>query len=182
MACLSPAARRMQGYIVEALFQLMAQKPFDEITAGEIAARAGVDRSTYYRYFKSKQAVLRFFLENALPDPPAFPAQSGRQEAFEEFFACCQRRRRELLLLYSAGLSGLLVERFSRPALLCPEGPASWQYAAACRLGGVAGCLLFWLSRQMQDDPAEMARMLCASLPPGPPAVLPPLFAALAGA
>lgn len=182
MACLSPAARRMQGYIVEALFQLMAQKPYDEITAGEIAARAGVDRSTYYRHFKSKQAVLRSFLDTALPDPPALMAQNGRQEAFEEFFTQCRRYHRELLLLYNAGLSGLLVERLSRPSLLCPEGPAGWQYAAACRLGGVAGCLLFWLSRQMQDDPAEMARMLSGSLPPGPPAVLSPLFAALAGA
>ena len=178
----SAAAERMRGYIVEALFQLMAQKPFDEITAGEIAARAGVDRSTYYRHFKSKQAVLRSFLDTALPNPPALASQSGRQEAFEEFFVQCNQHRRELLLLYSAGLSGLLAERFSRPALLCPDGPAGWQYAAACRLGGVAGCLLFWLSRQMQDAPAEMARMLNATLPPGPPAVLSPLFAALAGA
>ena len=37
-----------------ALLALMKQKPFEKITADEIAAKAGVGRVTYFRNFSSK--------------------------------------------------------------------------------------------------------------------------------
>ena len=58
----------MMDYIAQALLQLMETAPFAAITVQQIAARAGVNRSTYYRHFSGKEDVLL-----ALPRPADDP-------------------------------------------------------------------------------------------------------------
>ncbi len=44
----------------DALLELMKEKPFEKITIEEMTAKADVGRSTYFRYFKTKEEVLSF--------------------------------------------------------------------------------------------------------------------------
>lgn len=50
------------GYLKEcmgtALLELMKEKPIEKISIEEMTAKADVGRSTYFRYFKSKDEVL----------------------------------------------------------------------------------------------------------------------------
>ena len=48
----------MKEYITEALLQLMKKKEFEKLTIEEITSKAGVNRSTYYRNFKSKEMII----------------------------------------------------------------------------------------------------------------------------
>ncbi|GIN70269.1 AcrR family transcriptional regulator [Bacillus sp. J14TS2] len=58
----NPSAIRSQEWLMEALLSLMEEKPYDKITIKEIAEKADLDRSTFYRHFHSKEAVLeRYF-------------------------------------------------------------------------------------------------------------------------
>lgn len=41
-----------------ALLELMKEKPIEKISIEEMTAKADVGRSTYFRYFKSKDEVL----------------------------------------------------------------------------------------------------------------------------
>ena len=54
-----------------ALLELMKEKPIEKISIEEMTAKADVGRSTYFRYFKSKDEVLSFkitcFLNFAFP-------------------------------------------------------------------------------------------------------------------
>ena len=43
-----------------ALLELMREKPLEKISIEEMTARADVGRSTYFRYFRSKDEVLSF--------------------------------------------------------------------------------------------------------------------------
>lgn len=52
----------MMDYMVEALLLLMKEKSYDRIKVGEITERAGVDRTTYYRHFHSKEEILERYL------------------------------------------------------------------------------------------------------------------------
>lgn len=163
---------RMKGYLIEALFQLMERKPLGEITAGQIAARAGVDRSTYYRHFASKQEVLRCFLGRLLAAQQAEAARSApppdRRAALEQIFRFYLRYRRELLLLYDSGETALLLELIDRQLgdALPDSAPVDRQYDLAYHLGGVFSQLLLWLERRMRDDPAALAAHADAMLPP----------------
>ena len=46
----------------------MKTKKYSDITIKELAQKAGVDRKTFYRNFKSKEDVLRFYLDRTCQD------------------------------------------------------------------------------------------------------------------
>jgi AcrR family transcriptional regulator len=50
--------RRVRRAIVDAALALFAERGFDEVTVSDIAERAEVGRSTFFRYFGDKQEVL----------------------------------------------------------------------------------------------------------------------------
>lgn len=50
--------RKARAMIVSAAFQLFAEHGFDNVTVAEIAERAEVGRTTFFRYFGDKQQVL----------------------------------------------------------------------------------------------------------------------------
>ena len=51
-------------YIVQALFKLMKDYPFDEIGITDVARKAGVGRATFYRHFRSKNDVILYYFEH----------------------------------------------------------------------------------------------------------------------
>lgn len=54
--------QQIQQYLTEALLILMETKDYGSISIGEIADKAGVNRSSYYRHFSGKEDILRFYL------------------------------------------------------------------------------------------------------------------------
>lgn len=50
--------QRVRRAIVDAALELFAERGFDEVTVSDIAERAEVGRSTFFRYFGDKQEVL----------------------------------------------------------------------------------------------------------------------------
>ncbi|RKS07275.1 TetR family transcriptional regulator [Nocardiopsis sp. Huas11] len=50
--------RKARATIVSAAFQLFAERGFDKVTVAQIAERAEVGRTTFFRYFGDKQQVL----------------------------------------------------------------------------------------------------------------------------
>ena len=55
-------------YMVTSLFLLMEHQPFTAITISDIAKKAGVNRSTYYRHFNSKEEIVYYFVEQVLDE------------------------------------------------------------------------------------------------------------------
>ena len=92
----------MCDYIVEAMFILLREKDFENIRISEIADLAGVNRSTYYRHFHSRQDIARFYYQRLL------------ERCFSAFLsAVLQRRTRDdpITRNISASFSGLLKKK-----------------------------------------------------------------------
>ena len=53
----------MMAYIEQALLLLMQSRPYSDITIGEITEKAGVNRSTYYRHFPTKDSIIKSYLD-----------------------------------------------------------------------------------------------------------------------
>jgi AcrR family transcriptional regulator len=80
--------RRAQEAIVDAAYALFAERGFADVTVTEIAERAEVGRTTFFRYFGDKREVLFVDEQNLLAALLAAPASSARpptvREALEE--------------------------------------------------------------------------------------------------
>ena len=50
----------MMNYIAEGLLKLMSDKPYAKISVSDICEKAGVNRSTYYRHFYTKEDIIRY--------------------------------------------------------------------------------------------------------------------------
>ncbi|MFC7023733.1 TetR/AcrR family transcriptional regulator [Promicromonospora thailandica] len=82
--------RRARQRIVEAADELFAQRGFDDVSVTDIAARAEVGRTTFFRYFGDKTEVV-FAKERAMLDAieaagrdTAVAAAQGVREAIEQ--------------------------------------------------------------------------------------------------
>lgn len=95
MARLEDSTAQLKAAIGSALLELMKEKPFKKIGAGEIASRAGLGRATYFRYFSSKEEVLAYRYRTAWRDFSArhwFNEADDRARATARFRFCLQTR------------------------------------------------------------------------------------------
>lgn len=54
-------SQRSKKWIIDALYQLMATKPYNSITIKELTEKAGVSRLTFYRNFDTKEDILKAY-------------------------------------------------------------------------------------------------------------------------
>jgi len=76
--------RRAQEAIVDAAFALFAERGFADVTVTEIAERAEVGRTTFFRYFGEKREVLFAEEQNLLAGLLAAPVPSSGRPSFRE--------------------------------------------------------------------------------------------------
>lgn len=81
-----PRVKRTRRLLQDALMALVREKPMETITVQDIAARAEVNRATFYAHFEDKNALMNFMmremfqerLDAALPPEPQFTLASLR--------------------------------------------------------------------------------------------------------
>ena len=155
----------MMGYISQALLLLMREKPYAEITIGEITHRAGVNRSTYYRHFDTKESIVRFYLDTVMCEYRQVFAEKQSMDftlylltMFQTFY----RHKEDLLLLHGEGLSIYLLDvlmKHFRFEEIANGASIEQQYRASYHLGGIYNNMLLWFSHGMTEPPKEMARV-----------------------
>lgn len=102
---MDPRAARTRTRLQQALLALALERDLDEITIGDVAERAGVNRSSFYQHYSDKDTVLADSLESVLDDAAAqfrvqlqerpvrgMPAEFGRYLAHVADFAPLYRR------------------------------------------------------------------------------------------
>ena len=161
----------MMEYIAQAFLFLMKQKTYQDITIGEITKKAGVNRSTYYRHFETKESIIRFYLDSIMQEyQDIFHEKHSLdfgvyiQTMFETFYS----RSEELLCIHDAGMSFLLLdvlnERFHFGNIVEKASKAQ-QFKASYHIGGIYNNLLLWFSHRMSETPAEMTKITLSYRP-----------------
>lgn len=149
--------------MADALVRLMQVKEFSKITVNEISATAGVNRSTWFRNFSSKNDALIFRLvllwnrwadERGLKENPRYTIDNS-----PDFFLFCYQNRSFLGALYSAGLETVLYESFHRIIMPQYEADADEYYQGRFYSYGLFGMLDEWLKRDFKESPEDMTRL-----------------------
>jgi len=109
--------------LVVAFMELLAQRPLEDITTTVICVRAGVHRTSFYRYFEDvddlESQFLNLYLQKAFRGMWRFPRSAEELAALyedliralvvqQDFFA--QSMKEPRLLKYSNGLKSLIEE------------------------------------------------------------------------
>ena len=161
----------MMAYIAEALVVLMQHKPYTSITIGEITEKAGVNRSTYYRHFETKEAIIRFYLDAIMNEYlDKFKKKSGAvyKDYMSIMFDTFYSHKNALLAIHKAGLSlqlsEILMKHFHFDEIEL-HAPLIQQFKASYHIGGIYNNMLLWFSHDMKETPSEMTRIAMSYKP-----------------
>lgn len=141
--------------IVDALFGLLENKDYQDITMAEIADRAGVNRSTCYRNMGSKDGILTSFYESLTDRHLAmYRSMSERKDDdyFRAIFVTYYSEKERLIICQRKGvlhlMIGILEDRMIRAS-----GGGDDRYSVAYHVGGIYGFLSKWISGGMEEPP-----------------------------
>ena len=169
--------KKTRHAIQTALMALMADKPLDKITVSELAAKADINRKTFYNHYATIQEVRReldqqyidtifSFMEQTEPeeltrDPSPFVHQLVRAMVLQPVRARLIFESGESI--YLAGhMRSLVLPYVSRMAQQ-HNIPASYlNYALEYIVYGALAMLNSWVHAEYPLSPQEMERMLSA--------------------
>jgi AcrR family transcriptional regulator len=154
--------------IAESLLILMRKKAFSDITIGEITQKAGVNRSTYYRNFNSKEEIVKYSIikivyENVRNnDKKYIPYRKQVFESFNHFL----KYKNELMVIYKNGLSHYILEVFNEK-FISIGGQKSPEdlYKAYWHIGGIYNILFLWFSKDMDTPVERLTELFIANFP-----------------
>lgn len=153
-------------YIMEAFILLLEEKSFSEITIKEITKKAGVNRSTYYRNFDSKEDIIIFFYQFILKKCLSNEDLEGHLTNIFNQFLIYQR---ELLCLHQNNLSHFLLSVlnsfFIEQMIINGEVDFEKDFALRYHSGGVFNTLLLWFDYKMEIEPKYLVKKSIEILP-----------------
>jgi len=157
--------------LADAFVELLDEKPAAKITVTEIASRAGVGRTTYFRNFASKEDMLTFKLirlwekwaeEHQLAERYNFTLDNALT-----FFEFNLSIRPLLELIYKHGLQTSIYNAFYE-TMYRPEGADPLDvYRKRFYSYGIYGVLDEWIVRGFMETPEQMAKMAGRRQPDG---------------
>lgn len=152
--------------IQAALFELMKEKCFAQITVSEIVKRADVARRTFYRLYESKEQVLCMYLQELCQEycRSCKPLEGyDLEQIAKEYFCFWYQYRDFLKLMQSSGMDSLLYYEISRTSrevvkkrISSPElkNIPGVEYFISYSSGGFLNLLYQWIQEGM-PGPAE---------------------------
>ena len=147
--------------LTDSLFLLMENKPYQSIKVIDVCDRAGVGRTSYYRYFKDNDDVILFAFINmwshwcdvhAVKERKKFTLDNG-----VTFFSYNLSIKNRLDLVYKNKLDYILLKSFDD--IMNEEGSLH-NYESSFYGHGLFGLLKEWWRRDFKESPEEMTEIL----------------------
>ena len=153
-------------YIVEALFKLMSEYEYGKISVTDIAEKAGVGRATFYRYFKSKEEVIKFyFTHNAkefLTEQRYYPrCKADYVKIARNVFDKFQKNKECFRLIQLAHLEYLYLDFLNNKMteMFKDEYPDKSHYLPYLFAGMIFNVSMAWLDNGCKEPVDKMAEM-----------------------
>lgn len=162
------ANMRVKKQITDAMFELMHEKSFSDITITELIQRAGVARASYYRNYSSKEDIIETLMDDVLEyyrsgiaeDEP-FLSYSNILRSFRFFQGFSQY----IIDLYQSGFADILMEKLNQfHESIVGNMPASSirRYEIYAYMGALVNVAMCWLQDGQKETPEEMAAFFAA--------------------
>ena len=153
----------LKDCMADALFHAMKEKSFAKITINEITQAAGVNRSTWFRNFESKNEALTFKLvmlwyrwadDHGMKERHRYTAENA-----ENFFSFNASIQGLLETIYHAEQQASVYDAFCQVMMSqCGADPTEC-YEARFYSFGLFGLLDEWIKRGFYETPEQLAAM-----------------------
>lgn len=155
-------SEQSKKYLAESLIYLMSKKEFTKITNKEITDRAGLAEITIYRNFKSKDEIIRFYLDDITNEFIKKKKVDYDPNHFKEYlivlFTHLKEKENIGLLLYKANLIYLIKDEFDKIFYNKAKNRKE-QYNYYFISGGLYNIYYNWLINGCKETPKEIADM-----------------------
>jgi AcrR family transcriptional regulator len=169
----SRIAEQSKKWLVEALLDLMKEKPYSIITVKEIADKAQLSRRTFYRNFKVKEDLLSEYTKYLFEDYIKSVKEHSNltfNDVLITYFEFWDKHINELKLIKQNHLYYFIMEKIS---LFIPDinklVKAQWhnydndveeEYIGFFSIGGLSNVLSRWAEDKQRKSPKEMAKII----------------------
>lgn len=157
----------IKNYIVQALFKLMDEYYYEKISVVDIAEKASVGRATFYRYFKSKDDVIKYYFEHSTQkyqnQNRYIPrCKEDYLQATKLAFAMFKENQKQLKLLRKSHLEYFYLDYLNEKmaATIQSEHPGKNRYAPYMFAGLVFNVSMAWLDNDCRESIDSLAEMV----------------------
>lgn len=152
--------------IESALILLMQEKPFSEISIQDIIRRAGVGRSSYYRNYKSKEAILESKLDSMIKEVldsfGKFDFSVESPESWLTVLRMAKKHSEEYKLLLSAGFGDKILRKIIETFKNNPENNEEIRITDVYIAGSIYSVMTQWILDGMKTDETKIANICCS--------------------
>lgn len=152
--------------IEEALFSLLKQKNFSEITITELINEAGVARASYYRNFDSKEDIIESYMKRQRKEVAqkiAFTEEITDLFIKEKLITSLEhylKQKYYILMLCDRGFDSLILEEINQFAEMMLGDMPSFstdRYKLYFLAGALFNMTIHWLRSGAMESPRELA-------------------------
>ena len=172
----NPSSIRSRKEITEALFKLMKDHPYQEISVKQIILETDLARRTFYRNYESKDGVLDSIITDKITEY-AKELASDPESPLDVIFRFCEKNKDFLMLLHKNDLLYLLLLKLN---IMIPEfnqvtdrsnsifarivGNLDPDYLVAFNVGAIWNVIFKWVDRGMTDSADDIKETIALYL------------------
>lgn len=166
----NPTAIQSQKWLADSMAALMNEKSFGQITIQDLCKRADLSRQTFYNFFKDKESVLRFCLEQTYTEQ--FSKLADREslllsDILDAFFFVIKVNRKLIDAILRDGLDFILADEMLRCISLLANRFVSDEkrnemlpYAEAMLSGALSQLLMLWIRTGQRIPASQISELL----------------------
>lgn len=149
-------------HITEAMLDLLAEKPINDISISELTDKAQVGRASFYRNYSCKEDILKMYLDKLFKELQSEwdkDSNAPLSEQLKKIILHFEKNRSFYELLNQRGLIYLLKDVIINTIGLKPESEKTEAYIKAFAAYALYGWIETWFQRGMKESAEEIADM-----------------------
>ncbi len=172
----NPSSIRSRKEITDALFKLMQEHPYQEISVKQIILETNLARRTFYRNYESKDDVLDSVITDKITEY-AEELTTSPESPLDVIFRFCEKNKDFLMLLHKNSLLYLLLIKLN---IMIPKlnqitdrsdsvfarivGDLEPDYLVAFNVGAIWNVIFKWVERGMTESADEIKETIAQYL------------------
>ncbi|MGN0535697.1 MAG: TetR/AcrR family transcriptional regulator [Eubacterium sp.] len=168
----NPTALKSQKWLMQSLLDLMNEKPYTQITIGEICKNADLSRQTFYNFFKTKDDILRLLIHTKCELRfSEFSYRPTLQETVDAIAQLLEENRNALLNMINNNLDSIIsdemvkcVNIYTEKFVINGNEDHTFNYRVVLLSGALTHLLIYWFKENEPISTAELTRLLTGFL------------------